>query len=465
MDSLVLGLVALNFILTGVLLLRKSGAPADTRALEQSIKSELQTHRNELRSTITESSAGIDNRIANFTTTVNDSLRQSREEMSKRLDEFAKGIQDIAAQTRRDAADGRQNLEALLTAKLTEVAGQLEKMREANDTKLAEISKSVETEMNKMRESNEQKLEKMRETVDEKLHGTLEKRLGESFQQVSEKLEAVQRGLGEMQSLATGVGDLKRVLTNVKSRGGWGEVQLGRQIEDMLTRDQYEVNAQVNPATADRVEYAVKLPGRAEGEYVFLPIDAKFPQEDYERLLQAQETGTTEEIESAGRQIETVVKTQAKTISDKYIAPPNTTDFAIMYLPTEGLFAEVIRRPGLCYELQHTHRVLVTGPTTLAAILNSLQMGFRTLAIEKSTSEVWKILGAAKAEFEKYAQVWEKVDKQLDTVQNTVRDVSVRTRAIGRKLKNVETLELASGSTMFELEDFNIADEGPEEDL
>ena len=220
---------------------------------------------------------------------------------------------------------------------------------------LTKQTETLETRLEAIRSENAKKLEEMRQTVDEKLHGTLEKRLGESFQQVSDKLEAVHKGLGEMQNLASGVGDLKRVLTNVKARGGWGEVQLGRQIEDMLTRDQYEVNAAVNPATQDRVEYAVKLPGRSDGEFVFLPIDAKFPQEDYERLLAAQESGTAEEIEAAGKQIEAVVKAQAKTISEKYIAPPSTTDFAIMYLPTEGLFAEVIRRPGLTFRSEeHT---------------------------------------------------------------------------------------------------------------
>jgi DNA recombination protein RmuC len=278
--------------------------------------------------------------------------------------------------------------------------------------------------------------------VDEKLQGTLEKRLGESFQLVSERLEAVQRGLGEMQSLATGVGDLKRVLTNVKSRGGWGEVQLGMLLEDMLTPEQYAANIAIEPGSAERVEYAVRLPGKGDGAPVYLPIDAKFPHEDYDRLLAAQELGAGEEIERAAIALERAVRLQAKTISAKYVHPPHSTDFAIMYLPTEGLFAEVIRRPGLMMELQQACRVMVTGPTTLAAILNSLQMGFRTVAIERRSSEVWQVLAAAKAEFRKYGDVWDRLGKQLATAQNTVSEAGKRTRAVERRLRDVETLEV-----------------------
>jgi DNA recombination protein RmuC len=284
----------------------------------------------------------------------------------------------------------------------------------------------------------------MRETVDEKLQGTLEKRLGESFKLVSDNLEAVQRGLGEMKNLATDVGSLQKVLTNVKSRGGWGEVQLERQLEDLLAPNQYAKNVKIKPDTNDVVEFAVKLPGRADGEHVYLPIDSKFPQEDYERLQLAQESGTPEEIANATKAVEKAIRTQAKLISDKYLHVPVSTDFAIMYLPTEGLFAEVVRRPGLTSDLQNTYRVLVTGPTTLMSLLNSLQMGFKTLAIEKSASDVWKVLGAAKTEFTKYAGVMDKLAKQLETAQNTVSEAGRRTRAVQKTLKDVEGLELTA---------------------
>jgi DNA recombination protein RmuC len=252
----------------------------------------------------------------------------------------------------------------------------------------------------------------------------------------------VQRGLGEMQALASDVGGLKRVLTNVKSRGSWGEVQLSRQLEDLLTHEQYVQNLVVKEGTSESVEFAVKLPGRSSDEAVYLPIDSKLPQEDYERLLNAQEVGDKALVDVAAKTLEKAIVTQAKLISSKYITPPKTTDFAIMYLPTEGLFAEVVRQPGLASKLQNDHRVLITGPTTLMSLLNSLQMGFRTLAIEQRSSEVWKVLSAAKDEFQKYGDVWDKLEKQLATAQKTVSEAGVRTRAVARKLRDVETLEI-----------------------
>lgn len=285
-------------------------------------------------------------------------------------------------------------------------------------------------------------------TVDEKLQGTLEARLGESFKLVSDRLELVHKGLGEMQTLATGVGDLKRVLTNVKSRGGWGEVQLGMLLDDMLTPEQYEKNVRIRPGSGEIVEFVVRLPGKGDGSPLYLPIDAKFPHEDYERLVLVQEAGNAEDAEKAAQALERTVRTQAKSICEKYVHPPYSTDFAIMYLPTEGLFAEIIRRPGLCSELQSQHRVMVTGPTTLAALLNSLQMGFRTLAIEKRSSEVWQVLGAAKAEFKKYGEVWDKLSKQLATAQNTVSEAGRRTRAVAKTLRDVETLELPASDEL-----------------
>ncbi|MGO3678369.1 MAG: DNA recombination protein RmuC [Microbacteriaceae bacterium] len=310
-----------------------------------------------------------------------------------------------------------------------------------------------------MRDVNVKKFEQMRLTVDEKLQGTLEKRLGESFTLVSERLEQVQKGLGEMQNLASDVGGLKRVLTNVKSRGGWGEVQLARQLEDLMTHEQYEENVAVKPGSQERVEFAIKMPGRDRDEPIYLPIDSKFPQEDYERLLDAQDAGDLEAIEKATKVLERVLVDQAKLISTKYIEPPFTTDFAIMYLPTEGLFAEAVRRPGLASKLQQELRVMIMGPTTLGSILTSLQMGFRTLAIEKRSSEVWQVLGEAKAEFKKYGDVWDKLGKQLKTAQNTVEMAGRRTRAVERKLRDVETYEVESSSEVFEGLVDDLADE------
>ena len=302
-----------------------------------------------------------------------------------------------------------------------------------------------------------------KKTVDEKLQGALEKRIGESFQIVSERLERVHQGLGEMQTLATGVGDLKRVLTNVKTRGTWAEVQLGALLENMLSPEQFVRNAQIKPDVRELVEFAIKMPGQDDGAPVLLPIDAKFPLEDYERLHAAQLAGKPEEIEAAANALAAAIRKEAKRISDKYIAPPVSTDFAIMYLPTEGLFAEVIRHGNLMAELQQAYRVTIAGPTTLSAFLNALQMGFRTLAIQKRSSEVWKILGEAKAQFESYGQVWEKLARQLDTAQRTVEEAGKRTKAVARKLRGVESIETPSmADDLFQLaEELDHAGQSP----
>jgi DNA recombination protein RmuC len=281
----------------------------------------------------------------------------------------------------------------------------------------------------------------MRRTVDEKLHETLEKRLGESFKLVSDRLEQVHKGLGEMQTLASGVGDLKRVLTNVKSRGIFGEVQLAALLEQVLTIEQYAANIATKPGSDARVEYAIKLPGRSDdGTPVWLPIDAKFPREDYERLLEAQERADPEAAASAAAALERRIRAEAQTIADKYLSPPHTTDFAILFVPVEGLYAEILRRPGLFEELQRRHRVTVAGPTNLLAFLSSLQMGFRTLALEKRSSEVWQVLGAVKTEFDKFGDVLDKVRKKLDEASNQLDNTGVRTRAITRRLKSVQAL-------------------------
>jgi DNA recombination protein RmuC len=282
----------------------------------------------------------------------------------------------------------------------------------------------------------------MQKVVDEKLQGTLEKRLGESFKQVSERLEQVHKGLGEMQSLANGVGDLKRVMTNVKSRGTWGEFQLSAILEQVLSPDQYEANVATKPGGSERVEFAIRLPGKddADGAVVYLPIDAKFPSEDYQRLIDAQDAADPDGVATASKQLENAIKSCAKDISTKYLSPPHTTDFGIMFLPTEGLYAEVVRRAGLVEHCQRHCRVVVAGPTTLAAILNSLQMGFRTLAIQKRSSEVWKVLGAVKTEFGKFGDVIAKVKKKLQEAANTVDQAEPRTRVMTRELRNVEQL-------------------------
>jgi DNA recombination protein RmuC len=295
-----------------------------------------------------------------------------------------------------------------------------------------------------MHDDNTKQLEQMRQTVDEKLQGTLEKRLGESFKLVSERLEQVHKGLGEMQTLATGVGDLKKVLTNVKVRGVWGEVQLGSLLEQVLSPDQFARNVTTRDA-GERVEFAVKLPGQGtdKDETIWLPIDAKFPVEDYQRLIEAQERADVEGVESAGKHLENRVKSCARDISEKYLNPPKTTDFGILFLPIEGLFAEVIRRTGLVETIQRECRVIIAGPTTLWSILNSLQMGFRTLAIEKRSSEVWNLLAAVKTEWTKYGEILEAVERKLHQASDTIEKAKVRTKAIGRKLRDVQELPAA----------------------
>jgi DNA recombination protein RmuC len=321
---------------------------------------------------------------------------------------------------------------------------QLGQLTEANDRRFAEVRATIEQRLKDIEANNAARLEEMRRTVDEKLHATLEQRLGESFKLVSDRLEQVHRGLGEMQTLAAGVGDLKRVLTNVKTRGTWGEVQLEALLEQLLTADQYAKNVATVPKSADRVEFAIRLPGRAEPggatAPVWLPIDAKFPREDYERLIEAQERADPAAVEEASRALEARIRAEARTIAEKYVAPPHTTDFALLFLPTEGLYAEVLRRPGLTDLLQRDYRVTIAGPTTLTALLNSLQMGFRTLAIERRSSEVWQVLGAVKTEFGKFGDVLAKTKAQLETVTRSIEAAETRTRMMNRKLRDVEAL-------------------------
>jgi DNA recombination protein RmuC len=340
-----------------------------------------------------------------------------------------------------DGREARRESAGTLARFGESLATQLGSLSEVNSKLILELRASVENRLRELQTDNAAKLEEMRKTVDEKLNATLEARLGESFKMVSERLDQVHRGLGEMQGLATGVGDLNRMLTGVKTRGIWGEVQLGNLLEQVLTPQQYAARVKVKRGSDVEVDFAIRLPGRGDAhEIVWLPIDAKFPREDYERLLDATERGDKSAADAAASQLENRIKFEARSIRDKYIDPPGTTDFALMYLPTEGLYAEVLRRPGLSEALQRDCRVTVAGPTTLSAILNSLQMGFRTLAIEKRSSEVWTVLGAVKTEFDKFGGVLDKVKKKLDEASNTIHETGTRTRQIQRRLKDVQSL-------------------------
>ena len=397
--------------------------------LQQALRDEQREGRGELRQQLDSLSSAQEQRIENFGLRLNDLTQRT----DARLDVLRTALTEDAHNARLDSTARQQQFSEGM-------ARQLRELSDRNAQTLGELRSTLETQLKSLQADNAQKLEQMRATVDEKLQSTLEARLGASFKLVSERLEAVQRGLGEMQTLAAGVGDLKRVLTNVKTRGTFGEVQLGALLEQVLTIEQYESNCATVPGSSERVEFAVRLPGASPDAMIRLPIDAKFPREDYERLLDAQERADAEAAAAAALGLERQVKLEARRIRDKYVAPPHTTDFALLFLPTEGLYAEVLRRPGLFETLQREFRVTLVGPTTLLALLNSLQMGFRTLAIEQRSSEVWQLLGAVKSEFGKFATVLEKATSQLDTVQNSIKQAGVRTRQIERKLKGVESL-------------------------
>ena len=378
---------------------------------------------------------------------------RSREELSRaareqrqELSEAFRGFGESVVQRMRDvAAIQKERLEAM-SAVIANLAA-------SNEKKLEALRVTVEGKLQTMQADSARQLEQMRQTVDEKLQGTLEKRLGESFKLVSERLELVHKGLGEMQTLATGVGDLKKVLTNVKTRGTWGEVQLGALLEQVLNPDQFAVNVATKDG-GERVEFAIKLPGPGTDmdEIVWLPIDAKFPVEDYQRLVDAQEAGDQAGCEAAGKQLEVRVKSCAWDICRKYLNPPRTTDFAILFLPIEGLFAEVIRRTGLTESLQRECRVVIAGPTTLWSILNSLQMGFRTLAIQKRSSEVWNLLAAVKTEWTKYGDVLDNVQKKLEQASKTIDLAKTRSRAVERRLRDVQELPVAEAAVLLSLE-------------
>ncbi len=372
-----------------------------------------------------------------------------RAELRGAREESAAASRDARAELARGLADGNAQLTTQLKAvaevqrtQLDGVSKRLGEMTESNRKALDGVRATMDTRLIELQAGNEKKLEQMRVTVDEKLQSTLEKRLGESFKLVSDQLESVQKGLGEMQSLATGVGDLKRVLTNVKARGTWAEVQLGALLEEILTPAQFERNVHVEPGSREMVEYAVKLPGPKDdpAACVWLPIDSKFPQEDYARVQDAADCGDAEAARLATEGLARSIRLEAQSIHDKYVKPPHTTDFGIMFLATEGLYAEVVRQPALVEDLQQRYRVVVAGPTTLSALLSSLRMGFQTLAIEQQAVEVWRVLGAVKTEFGKFGATLDKVKRQLDTAGRTIDETGRRTRAMERRLRGVEQL-------------------------
>ncbi|MEN4903673.1 DNA recombination protein RmuC [Luteimonas sp. TWI1437] len=448
--ALILVLVAVATGLLVLLLLRRPGAGGE--ALERALREEQRAGRTELRqqldgfataqaqridafgAQLQAVAARTDQRLDEFTVRTDARLDAFTRTTDERLDVLRAALGEDARKARTESADQQQRFADALGARLNELT-------QRNEQRIGEMRATLEQQLRALQADNAAKLEQMRATVDEKLQTTLEARLGASFKLVSERLEQVQRGLGEMQQLATGVGDLKRVLSNVKNRGGWGEVQLDNILEQTLTQEQYGRGVRVKPGGAEVVDFAIRLPGRGDADaVVWLPVDAKFPREDYERLLDAQEQGDAEAVKTAVAQLERAIRVQAKSICDKYVCPPHTTDFAVMFLPTEGLYAEVIRRAGLVDLLQREHRIVVAGPTTITALLNSLQMGFRTLAIEQRSSEVWQVLGAVKTEFGKFATVLERATSQLDTVQNSIKAAGVRTRAIERQLRGVESL-------------------------
>lgn len=464
-------LVALLLVLQLILLLRGRGDASlhtkldalkdDGARLERTLREEQRAGRVELQQ-------GFDG----FRGHVNEQLGGMSRQQAERIDGFgqrlaaltdgtSQGLQALATRLTEDARKSRAESTLALNHFGEQQQQRFAALGAEHEKRMGEVRATLEAKLGAIQQDNAAKLEQMRATVDEKLHATLETRLGESFKLVSERLEAVQRGLGEMQNLAAGVGDLRRVLTNVKKRGIFGEVQLGALLEDMLTAEQYDANVATVPGSNERVEFAIRMPGQDQGAQVYLPIDAKFPVEDYQRLLDAQENADLDAATRAGNALEARVREEARRIAGKYVAPPHTTDFAVLFLPTEGLYAEVIRRPGLFESLQREQRVTVAGPTTLSALLNSLQMGFRTLAIAQRSSEVWGILGAVKTEFGKFGTVLERTRKQLDAARNSIDHAGVRTRAIERKLRGVESLSSDASQSL--LDDVPALDDSADE--
>lgn len=428
---LLLVATAVALVLLVILLLRRPEAALDRlRArVEEALRDEQRAGRGELRQQLDSLALSQGQRIEDFGRSLGDLTART----DARLDELRAALND-------DAHKARLELATRQTQFADALGAQLRELTDRNEQRLGELRTTLEQKLGELQAGNEAKLEQMRATVDEKLQSTLETRLTESFGNVAQMLVQVHQGLGDMNKLASDVGGLQRVLTNVKSRGIFGEVQLAALLEQVFAPDQYAANVKTVPGRNEAVEYAVRFPGSERDVPVWLPIDAKFPREDYERLLDAQEQGDVEAARAAGDALERQVRKQAREIRDKYVSPPHTTEFAILFLPTEGLYAEVLRRPGLVEALQRDLRIAVAGPTTLLALMTSFQMGFRTLAIQERSSEVWRTLGAVKTEFAKFGTVLDGVKKKLDEASNKIEETSVRSRALGRKLREVEAL-------------------------
>jgi DNA recombination protein RmuC len=432
---IVMALAFASVVLLVALLMRKPPAIDTGRAELMAANERLER---ELRREISETSRGLRGELTQTLASFQQSLMQQGQE---------------ATRTQNAQIDAFSQQLTLLQKSLADTLNtQLQGLSEANARRLAEVRATLETQLTGMQQTNAAKLDEMRKTVDEKLQTTLETRLGESFKQVAERLEQVHKGLGQMQSLAQGVGDLQRVLTNVKTRGMFGEVQLEALLEQVLTTEQYAKQVETKPRSNQRVDFAVRFPGRsADGTPVWLPIDAKFPREDYERLLEAHDRADAAGVDSAGRALEVRIREEAKSICESYLCPPFTTDFAILFLPIESLYAEVLRRPGLMDKIQRDYRVTLAGPTTLLAMLNSLHMGFRTLALEQQASEVWKVLGAVKTEFERYGEWVAKIKEQVMKAADTVDKADTRTKQMRRALKVVEALPDAQAQVLLPL--------------
>ena len=411
------------------------------RELRAQVQNSAQSTRQELTGTLAQFQQTLATQLTSVATLQNSQIDTFAQQLVKLNESNAQQLESMRQAISSQAQTGREEQASALKRFGDTLNQTLNTLTESNAQRMAEVRATLETKIKDLQTDNATRLEEMRKTVDEKLHATLEHRLGESFKLVSDRLEKVHQGLGEMQQLAVGVGDLKRVLTNVKTRGTWGEVQLEMLLEQMLTPDQYAKNVEPVPGTGERVEFAIKLPGQEDGRTpVWMPIDAKFPKEQYERLLEAAERADAEGVAAAVRELERAIRLEAKSIAEKYLSPPLTTDFAILFLPTEGLYAEVMRRPGLADELQRVHRVSIAGPSTLCALLNSLQMGFRTLALEKRSSEVWQGLGAVKTEFSKFGDVLAATKTTLERAAKNIEQAETRSRQMARKLKSVEAL-------------------------
>lgn len=445
-------LVLLAIVLKQLALIRKNAAGQIGQDEFQSLCEEVsrleREIRNEVRTTQETTTNTLVTNIGEFSKTLTAQVERMRSTIDERFQSLQQNNDNKLEQIRQAVTEQLQGT----TDTLVNTVGELGKSQESQ---LEGVRKTVHERLEAMQNSNEKKLDQMRRTVDEQLQSTLEKRLGESFSIVSENLEAVHRGLGEMQNLATGVGDLRRVLTNVKTRGTWGEVQLESLLEEVLAPDQYNKNVQVRENSRERVEYAIRLPGSNDepDSCVWLPIDSKFPLADYDKLVDAADASDAAAVQDATRAFMRRVQDEAKNIRDKYISIPKTTDFAIMFLPTEGLYAEVLRAPGQVTELLQSYRIVVAGPTTLAAILSSLRMGFRTLAIKKHSSEVWEVLAAAKTEFDQFGELMDTLKRQLDTASKTIDKTGVRRRAIKRKLQTIEALSPEEAAARLDLPD------------